>query len=61
MHTLDQSLRELVKDGRIEKSLAQQFAVDQRSLEKTRAVPADLDDEVWATRGGVARPANWGV
>lgn len=47
MHTLDQSLQELVRSGQVAHQVARQYAVDPRSLDDIRVRPHDLDAEAW--------------
>lgn len=60
MHTMDQSLRELVEDGRVARQVAQNYLLDPHALDNVRVRPRDLDagewmahttDRVYAPRG----------
>lgn len=49
MHTMDQSLRELVESGQVAQQVAQSFLVDSHTLDGVRVRPRDLDAEAWMT------------
>ena len=48
MHTLDQSLVELVASGTVSRQVAQGFVVDPRALDNVRVRPQDLDADAWS-------------
>ena len=58
MHTLDQDLRRLVAEGTIALNVAQDFAVDPKSLDGVHVRPRDLDAEEWAHHAGEWRQAD---
>lgn len=47
MHTMDQSLRELVEDGRVARQVAKSYLVDPHALDNVRVRPRDLDAAEW--------------
>jgi twitching motility protein PilT len=57
MHTLDQSLSELVAAGLVSRQVAEGYLVDPRALDKVRVRPQDLDADAWAQHAAVQQPA----
>ena len=57
MHTLDQSLSELVAAGLVSRQVAQGYLVDPRALDKVRVRPQDLDADAWAQHAAVQQGA----
>ncbi len=49
MHTLDQSLQELVASGAVAHQVARQYAIDPHALDGVRVRPKDLDAEAWVS------------
>lgn len=51
MHTLDQSLKELVAHGAIAAGVAKHYMTDPRALDNVRVRHSDLDAEEWLANG----------
>ncbi|WP_082561503.1 type IV pilus twitching motility protein PilT [Microbacterium sp. Root61] len=47
MHTMDQSLRGLVEDGRVAHQVAKNFLIDPQALDNVRVRPRDFDAAEW--------------
>ncbi len=61
MHTLDQSLKELVATGDLAKALATHYLTDPHALDNVQVRPKDLDAEAWLAHGAAQPSANdWG-
>ncbi|WP_329608088.1 type IV pilus twitching motility protein PilT [Microbacterium sp. KUDC0406] len=62
MHTLDQSLKELVERGDLAAGLAKHYLTDPHSLDNVRVRPKDLDAEAWLNHGARQNTTNeWGL
>ncbi|BDZ40602.1 twitching motility protein PilT [Microbacterium suwonense] len=51
MHTLDQSLKDLVARGRVAPGLARHYLTDPRALDDVRVQVPDFDAETWLSHG----------
>lgn len=52
MHTLDQSLAELVASGQVSRQVARGYAVDPQAMDQVRVRMDDLDAESWTHHAG---------
>ena len=61
MHTLDQSLVELVASGTVSRQVEQGFVVDPRALDNVRVRPQDLDADAWSQHAAMQQRARVGA
>lgn len=60
MHTLDQSLADLVAAGQVSRQVAQGYLVDPHALDNVRVATTDLDADAWSAHATIQTHARRG-